>query len=209
MLQWTSLPESTLASAPSYFFSLRKERKKKPVTAENRDISQPITAFCSSICCFGARLIIKTESANCCSLFDLPGAAQVLSGPVWSCSPPLFLLFKYYKQIVSIMFLNQLPSYLRRCPLPQIADRQTLFTSLTSTCTGPESAMAPTLNDAMTRGPLPDGNGSRLGKWARSFALKACRWTLKLDSVFRWLMLKMKKKLQARVLKTKPVANKL
>lgn len=42
---------------------------------------------------FRACLIVSTETANCCFLFDLPANAEVLSGPIWSCSPPLFLLF--------------------------------------------------------------------------------------------------------------------
>lgn len=117
---------------------------------------------------FRACLIVSTETANCCFLFDLPANAEVLSGPIWSCSPPLFLLFSLSKQIVSIMFLNPFTSYFLCCPWAQKS--QTALSDaiyLISTCaeSKPELVIIQTLNCIMTQGLLPDRkNGSTLGK---------------------------------------------
>lgn len=69
--------------------------EKKTKTGNNREwryiISHYHLLFLHLL--FRTCLIVSTETANCCFLFDLPANAEVLSGPIWSCSPPLFLLF--------------------------------------------------------------------------------------------------------------------
>ena len=79
-----SLSQLLLQLLPPYLI-----KKKNLVTAENSDISQTITASVLLFVWSPA-----TESANCCFLFDHPAAMEVLSGPVWRCSPTLFTLFR-------------------------------------------------------------------------------------------------------------------
>lgn len=81
--QWTSPPNLTPA------FLIKKKKKKK--TAKKRYITNHYWLLFIHLL-FRACLIIITESANCCFLFDLPGTTEVLSGP--DCSPPIFLPFR-------------------------------------------------------------------------------------------------------------------
>lgn len=82
--QWTSPPNLT----PAFLIKREKGGKK---TAKKRYITNHYWLLFLHLL-FRACLIIITESANCCFLFDLPGTTEVLSGPV--CLPPIFLPFR-------------------------------------------------------------------------------------------------------------------